>query len=65
MNFVKTRWVFWAMVGAALLCLFQFWGLVRYVSQLPNDCIGVQQYMATIVLLALGAVLAYLRWSRD
>ena len=51
--------------SAAVACLLQIVGLVRYVGRLPEDWIGIGLYAVTIAALAAGALGFYVRWRKD
>ena len=49
----------------AVACLLQIVGLIRHVSRLPEDWIGIGLYATTIAALAAGALGFYARWRKD
>lgn len=52
----KGKYNRWLAAGAALACMLQVIGLLRYVNRLPDDWIGITLYIVTIVAFALVAL---------
>lgn len=55
----------WLAAAAVLACIFQVIGLVRYVSRLPDDWVGITLYAVSIAAFALVALGFYLQTRRS
>jgi hypothetical protein len=62
---MKSRNMLIAAVCSTVACLLQVIGLIRYLSRLPDDWVGIGLYIATIVAFALGAIGFYGRWAKE
>jgi hypothetical protein len=62
---MKSRNTLIAAVCSTVACLLQVIGLIRYLSRLPDDWVGIGLYTATIVAFALGAIGFYGRWAKE
>ena len=51
-------------VFAAVACVLQIVGLIRYLQRLTDDWIGIGLYMATTIAFALAAHGFHAQWKR-
>jgi len=65
MDILKSKGLVIAAIFSVVACLFQIIGLVRYLSRLPDDWIGIALYIVTIVAFLLGAVGFYIQWRKQ
>jgi len=65
MDVLKSKGLVIAAIFSVVACLFQIIGLIRYLSRLPDDWIGIALYIVTIVAFLLGAVGFYIQWRKQ
>lgn len=51
--------------AAAIACILQVIGLIRYVRRLPDDCVGITLYVITVAAFSLVAVVFLIRWKKE
>lgn len=52
-------------VAAAIACILQVIGLIRYVGRLPDDRLGIGLYIVTIIAFGIAAIGFLIRWTRE
>jgi hypothetical protein len=65
MNISRSQgWLIGAICTAVAMVL-QTIGLIRYISRLPQDWLGIALYCITIVAFAVATFGFYLQWKRE
>ncbi|MFC1957532.1 hypothetical protein ACFLX0_01785 [Chloroflexota bacterium] len=52
-------------VAAAVACILQVIGLVRYIGRLPEDCIGIGLFSFTAIAFAIVSIGFLIQWRKQ
>ena len=51
-------------VAAAIACILQIVGLIRYIGRLPEDYIGITLFSLTAIAFAFVSIGAFIQWQK-
>ena len=51
-------------VAAAVACILQIIGLIRYINRLPEDCVGIGLFSFTAIAFAIVSIGFFMQWRK-
>jgi len=64
MMFKRDKTPLFISVVAAVACILQVIGLIRYISRLPQDYIGIGLFSFTAVAFAIISIGFFIQWQK-
>jgi hypothetical protein len=52
-------------VAAAMACILQVIGLIRYIGRLPEDYIGISLFSITAIIFAIVSIGFFMQWRKQ